>query len=523
MKNFIYVLLLIHCFSVTAFAANFKYINGLYIHKNCSYFAQELKKNWDQVPAEEKNDYLAKLADCSVERGQFEFAESLINNLDKKNYKSSILSQARAKLDLSRNDYKRITDDYETRKPKKATFQYYVYVAQSYYEQEEYDSSLKVLSYISPSKLTQYQKNIIRYWKAKNYFLKDEYEKTSYFLDLVLDDDEEKSWVRDAAQVLKNAVVAKYRPFRAVLYLSGTYDTNTNKQSLVNTISENDNPDSYIADGTYRVNPSFDFYFLKNRTTKQYINVDLSFAWSSEVTTNQAETYTIKYRSSKKTDTRNTFSWDLGVAKSQSSFKDSSNDAFLRLGLFHLLSDSKFATVSYRYNRNIEFGYKSSHTLSLSVFSVYDTQLIYGTLSHTQVFDNEANYEYDGLTVPFPAYGTVFGNYGVTSIDLAHSIDFTDEDTLRTQLSYSITDYQKENLPAGTESYTNSLNKRSDQALSISLIYANRWDEKTNVEIFATAIKGTSGGHQGYLYGNSFSNKNYTANQFGINLDWTYE
>jgi hypothetical protein len=478
---------------------------------------------WNDVPDAEVNDYLAKLADCSVERGQFEFAESLIRNLDKKSYKSSILSQAKAKLDLSRSDFKRITDDYELKKPKKATFQYYIYVAQSYYEQEDYDSALKVLSYISPSRLTSFQKNTIRYWKAKNYFLKDEYEKTSYFLDLVLEDDEETGWVKDASQVLKNTVVAKYRPFRAVLYVSGTYDTNTNKQSIVNTISEKENPESYIIDGTYRVNPSFDFYILKNRNTKKYFNVDLSFAWSSKETTNQSEAYSIKYRSSDKIDARNTFSWDIGATKSQSSFKDSSNDAFLRLGLFHLITNDKFATVSYRFNRNIEFGYKTGHTVSLSVFSVYDSQLIYGTISQTQVLDHAADYEYDGLSVPIPAYGTVFGNYGITSIDLAHSIDFNDQHSLRTQLSYSNTSYQAENLPAGSEAYTNSMKKRSDQTYSASLVYANRWDEKTNVELFATAIKGTSAGHQGYDYGGGFAHKNYTATQFGINLDWTYE
>lgn len=523
MKYFIFVFLFSQFISITASAVNLKYINGLYIHKNCEYFANELKKNWALVPAEEKDDYLAKLADCSIERGQLEFADSLISNLDRKNYKSPLLAQAKAKLDVSRSDFKRITDDYEAKKPKKATFQYFIYVAQSYYEQEEYDASLKVLSYISPNKLTSYQKNIIRYWKAKNYFLKDEYEKTTYFLDLVLEDDEEKSWVKDASQVLKNAVVAKYRPFRAVLYLSGTYDTNTNKESLTDEISDKENPASYIADGTYRINPSFDFYILKNKTTKQYINLDISFAWSSVVHENQSETYSIKYRNSKKTDSRNTFSWDLGLSKSQIMFKDSSNDAFIKFGLFHLINDSKFATATYKYNRNVEFGYKNTHTVALSVFSVYDTQLIYGTISQSQTFDQEANYEYDGVSIPYPAYGTVFGNYGITSIDLAHNIDFTEEDSLRTQLSYSNTSYQKENLPAGTEDLTNSVNKRSDQSYSLSLIYANKWDDKTNLELFVTAIKGTSSGHQGYYYGSSFSNKNYTATQMGINLDWTYE
>lgn len=522
-RHFIFVFLLIHCISVTAFAVNFKYINGLYVHRNCEYFARELKQNWDAVPEEEKNDYLAKLADCSIERGQFEFAESLMNNLERKNYKSSVLTQAKAKLDLSRSDFKRITDDYETKKPKKATFQYYVYVAQSYYEQEDYDSALKVLSYISPSKLTSYQKNIIRYWKAKNYFLKDEYEKTSYFLELILDDDEETSWVRDAAQVLQNTVVAKYRPFRAVLYLTGTYDTNTNKESVVNSISEKENPKSYIVDGTYRINPSFDFYLLKNKNTKKYINVDLSYSWSSEVTANESQSYSIKYRSSKKTDSRNTFSWDIGALKSQTEFQDSTNDAFVRLGLFHLIKEDKFATVSYRFSRNLEFGYKSSHILSLSVFSVYDSQLIYGTISHNQVFDHAADYEYDGVTAPVPVYGTVFGNYGITSIDLTHSIDFNDNNSMRTQLSYANTSYQDEKLPAGAESFTNSVKKRSDQTYSASLIFAHRWDEQTNFELFATGIKGTTRGHQGYIYGNSFINKNYTASQFGINFDWTYE
>lgn len=523
MRHFIFVFLLIHCVSNTAHAINLKYINGLYLHKNCEYFARELKDNWSEVPDEEKNDYLAKLADCSVDRGQLEFAESLFNNLDRKNYKSSILSQAKAKLDLSRSDFKRITDDYEAKKPKKATFQYYIYVAQSYYEQEDYDSSLKVLSYISPSKLTPYQKNIIRYWKAKNYFLKDEYEKTSYFLDLILDDEEETGWVKDAAQVLKNAVVAKYRPFRAVLYLNATYDTNTNKQSIANRISEDEVPSSYITDGTYRINPSFDFYLLKNRTTKRYVNVDLSFAWSSKETANESETYSIKYRNSQKTSSRNTFSWDLGLTKSQTEFKDSANDGFLRLGLFHLVTDDKFATITYRFARNLDFGYKTSHTVALSLFSVYDTQLIYGTISQSQTFDHAADYEFDGVTAPSATYGTVFGNYGTTSIDLAHSIDFTDVHSLRTQLSYSNTSYQAENLPAGSESLTNSFGKRSDQTYSASLIYANRWDEETNVELFATTIRGTSNGHQGYFYGGTFSHKNYTANQFGINVDWTYE
>lgn len=523
MKYFIFVFLLINCVSVTAHAANFKYINGLYLNKNCENFATELKAVWDEVPEEEKNDYLAKLADCSVDRGQLEFAESLFNALDRKNYKSSILNQAKAKLDLSRSDFKRITDDYESKKPKKATFQYYIYVAQSYYEQEEYDSSLKVLSYISPNKLTPYQKNIIRYWKAKNYFLKDEYEKTSYFLDLILDDDEETGWVKDAAQVLKNAVAAKYRPFRAVVYLNATFDTNTNKQSVVDQISEDDNPGSYVTDGTYRINPSFDFYLLKNKTEKKYINLDFSFAWSSKETSNEYETYSIKYRNSKKTDSRNTFSWDLGLTKSQTEFEDSANDGFVRVGLFHLLTDDKFATVTYRFSRNLDFGYKTSHAVSLSLFSVYDTQLIYGTISQSQTFDHAADYEFDGVNAPTATYGTVFGNYGITNIDLTHSIDFTDVHSFRTQLSYSNTSFQEENLPTGSETLTNSFGKRSDQTYSLSLIYTNRWDDETNVELFATAIKGTTRGHQGYFSDGSFSNKNYTANQLGINVDWTYE
>lgn len=273
MKYFIQIFLLIHCVSITARAANLKYINGLYLHKNCEYFARELKSNWDAVPENEKNDYLAKLADCSVDLGQLEFAESLFNVLDKKNYKSSILNQAKAKLDLSRSDFKRITDDYEAKKPTKATFQYYIYVAQSYYEQEDYDSSLKVLNYISPNKLTPYQRNIIRYWKAKNYFLKDEYEKTSYFLDLVLDDDDEKGWVKDASQVLKNAVVAKYQPFRAVLYLNTTYDTNTNKQSVVDTVSESTGT-VYIATATTTATTVVNYAIEKFSYSPTQIGVD---------------------------------------------------------------------------------------------------------------------------------------------------------------------------------------------------------------------------------------------------------
>lgn len=517
------MLLLIHCFSTTALAVNLKYINGLYLNKNCEYFARDLKNNWAIVPEEEKNDYLAKLADCSVDRGQLEFAESIFNNLERKNYRSSILNQAKAKLDLSRSDFKRITDDYEARKPKKATFQYYIYVAQSYYEQEDYDASLKVLSYISPNKLTDYQRNIIRYWKAKNYFVKDEYEKTTYFIDLILDDDEERGWVKDAAQVLKNAVYKKYRPFRAVVYFNSTYNTNTNKQSVANSITTDEKPSSYIIDGTYRVNPSMDFYIRKDRATKKYINLDLSFAWSSKETDNESETYSIKFRNSKKTDTRNTFSWDLGFAKSQIEFLDVSNDAFLRLGLFHLISNDKFAAATYRYSRNVEFQYKSNHTLSFSLFKVYDMQLLYGTLTHSQSFDRAADYKFDGVNAPFANYGTVFGNYGTTSIDLAHSIDLTDEDSLRTQLSYSNTAFQAENLPAGSENLTNSLSRRSDQTYSLSLVYAHRYDDEINVEFFGTSILGRTHGHQGYISGGVFSHKNYRANQVGVNLDWTYE
>lgn len=512
-----------HCISVTASAANLKYINGLYQNKNCDYFAREIKDNWAVIPDEDRNEYLAKLADCSIDRGQLEFAESIFNNLDRKNYKSSILNQAKAKLDLSRSDFKRITDDFEAKKPKKATFQYYIYVAQSYYEQENYDTSLKVLSYISPSKLTDYQRNIIRYWKAKIYFLKDEYEKTTYFLDLVLDDDEERGWVKDAAQVLKNAVRNKYSPFRAIVYLSATYDTNTDKQSVADSITVKEKPASYIIDGTYRINPSFDFYILKDKTSKKYINLDLSFAWSSKETDNESETYSIKFRNSKKTSARNTFSWDLGLTKSQIEFLDASNDAFVRLGLFHLVADDKFATVSYRYSKNVDFRYKSSHTASISLFKVFDTQLLYGTISHSQIYDHSADYEFDGFNAPFATYGTIFGNYGVTSLDLAHSIDITDEDTIRTQLSYSNTAFQAENLPAGSETLTNSTSKRSDQTYSGSLIYAKKYDDQTNIEFFATTIIGKSKGHQGYLSGNTFTHKNYTANQFGIKLDWTYE
>lgn len=523
MRHFILVLLLIHCFSITAHAANLKYINGLYLHKNCEYFARDLKNNWSIIPADERDDYLAKLADCSVDRGQLEFAESLFNNLDRKGYKSSILSQAKAKLDLSRSDFRRIVDDYELKKPKKATFQYYIYVAQSYYELEDYDTSLKVLSYISPNKLTGYQRNIIRYWKAKNYFLKDEFDKTSYFLDLISDDDEERGWVKDAAQVLQNAVRSKYSPFRAVIYMNATYDTNTNKQSITDDFVLEEKPASYIIDGTYRVNPSLDFYLRKDRTTKKYINVDFSFAWSSKETANEFETYSIKFRNSKKTDSRNTFSWDLGLTKSQVEFKDASNDAFLRLGLFHLVTDDKFATATYRYSRNLEFQYKTTHTVSVSLFKVFDTQLLYGTISHSQTYDHAADYTFDGSTAPIAEYGTVFGNYGTTSLDVAHSIDFTDEHSFRTQLSYANTAYQAENLPAGSETLTNSTSKRSDQTYSFSVVYANKYDDQTNVELFATAILGRSHGHQGFISGGEFSHKNYSANQFGINLDWTYE
>ncbi|AZZ37952.1 hypothetical protein CIK05_14455 [Bdellovibrio sp. qaytius] len=523
MRHFIFVLLLIHCFSATAFAANLKYINGLYLNKNCEYFTRDLKENWNVVPDDEKNDYLAKIADCSVDRGQLEFAESIINNLDRKNYKSSILNQAKAKLDLSRSDFKRITEDYELKRPKKATFQYYIYVAQSYYEIEDYDTSLKVLSYISPIKLTDYQRNIIRYWKAKNYFIKDEYDKTTYFLDLILDDDDERGWVKDAAQVLKNAVHNKYSPFRAVVYFNTTYDTNTNKESIAKSITVDEKPASYIIDGTYRVNPSLDFYIKKDKTVKKYINVDMSFAWSSKETQNESETYSVKFRNSKKTSARNTFSWDLGLSKSQLEFKDAANDAFARVGLFHLVADDKFATATYRYSRNIEFQYKSTHTLSLSLFKVFDSQLLYGTITQSQTFDHAADYSFDGSTAPIAVYGTVFGNYAITSIDLAHSIDFTDEDTLRTQISYSNTAYQEENLPAGSASLTNSTSKRSDQTYSFSLIYAKKYDDEINLEFFGTSIIGRTHGHQGFITGGTFSHKNYTANQFGINLDWTYE
>lgn len=527
MRPFFFVLLLIQClivgFAATASAANLKYINGLYLHKNCEYFARELKSNWQIIPEAEKNDYLAKLADCSIDRGQLEFAESIFNNLERKDYKSSILNQAKAKLDLSRSDYKRITDDYEKRRPKKATFQYFIYVAQSYYEQENYDTSLKILNYISPIQVTDYQRNIIRYWKAKNYFIKDDYEKTNYFLERILEDEEERGWVKDAAQALKNAVFDKYSPFNAALYLNATFDTNANKQSVANQITTEEKPASYIADGSYRINPSMDFYIKKDRISKKYINVDLSFAWSNERTEAASQTYSIKFRNSKQLDTRNTFSWDLGAIKQQLQFNDASNEGFLRLGLFHLVSNDKYATVSYRFSKNIEFQHKSTHTVSISLFKVYDAQLLYGTISQSQTYDRAADYAFDGVTAPTVVYGSVFGNYGSTSLDLNHSIDFTDEDTFRTQLSYTNTAYQAENLPAGSETLTNSTGKRSDQTYSLSLIYAKKYDDQINLEFFGTTILGRSHGHQGYISNGFFSHKNYSANQVGINLDWTYE
>jgi hypothetical protein len=291
-RHFIVVFLVGTLIAAQAFAVEVEYINGLYIHRNCEYFSNELKKNWEDIPENQRNDFLSKLADCSVERGQLEFAESLFRNLEKKNYNSSILNQAKAKLDLSRSDFKKVTDDYETNKPLKATFQYYIYVAQSYYEQENYDASLKVLTYISPTKLTDYQRNIIRYWKAKNYFLKDEYDKTTYFLDLILDEKLD-NWVTDAAQVLQNAVTAKYRPFRAVIYTNATYDTNANKESVSTRVTNDDIPESYIIDGTYRINPSLDFYVFKNKTQKKYINLDFAFNWSSKEIENDTETYSV--------------------------------------------------------------------------------------------------------------------------------------------------------------------------------------------------------------------------------------
>jgi hypothetical protein len=520
-RHFIVVFLVGTLIAAQAFAVEVEYINGLYIHRNCEYFSNELKKNWEDIPENQRNDFLSKLADCSVERGQLEFAESLFRNLEKKNYNSSILNQAKAKLDLSRSDFKKVTDDYETNKPLKATFQYYIYVAQSYYEQENYDASLKVLTYISPTKLTDYQRNIIRYWKAKNYFLKDEYDKTTYFLDLILDEKLD-NWVTDAAQVLQNAVTAKYRPFRAVIYTNATYDTNANKESVSTRVTNDDIPESYIIDGTYRINPSLDFYVFKNKTQKKYINLDFAFNWSSKEIENDTETYSVKFRNSRRTDSRNTFSWDLGFTKSQANFKDSSNDAFGRLGLFHLITNDKFATVSYRYSKNTEFLYKSSHTVSLSLFKIYDSQLLYGTVTRIQAYDHEANYEFNGSSAPYAAYGTPFSNYGYTSIDLAHSIDFTDIHTLRTQLSYANIAYQKENLPAGADAFTNSNGKRTDETYSFSLVYSNKYSDETNVELFATTILGLSRGHQGYK-STTFINKNYTANQFGINVDWTYE
>lgn len=522
MRYFIIAILLVLSLYSQVFAANLQYINGLYTNKNCDYFSNELKKSWEQIPESEKNDFLAKLADCSVDRGQLEFAESLFRNLEKKNYNSSILNQAKAKLDLSRSDFKKITDDFEQRRPTKATFQYYIYVAQSYYEQESYDNSLKILNYISPDKLTEYQKNIIRYWKAKNYFLKDDYEKTTYFLDLILDGDE-RNWITDAATVLKNAVFTKYRPFRAVLYLNATYDDNTNKESVADSVTEDEQPNSFIIDGTYRVNPSFDFYLLKNKTTKKYINLDLNFAWSSKESENQSQTYTLKYRSSKKQGTRNTFSWDLGFTKSEFQFQESSDDAFVRLGLFHLLTADKFITTFYRHSRNVRSFDRSSHSLAISLFSIYDAQLIYGTVTQTQVFAESADYSFDGSTTPIVTNGTVFSNYGITTLDLAHSIDLSDRHSFRTQLSFANIAYAAEDLPAGSESLTNSTAKRSDQTYGLSFVYTNKYSDDTNIELFATKIMGTTRGHQGYLTNGEFINKNYTANQVGINIDWTYE
>lgn len=517
------IVLLLGCFSISAAtAANITYINGLYVHKNCEYFSRQLKEKWAEIPEDTQNDFLAKLADCSVDREQLEFAESLFTLLDKKNYSSSILKQAKAKLDLSRSDFKKITDDYETRKPLKATFQYYIYVAQSYYEQEQYDSSLKVLNYVSPKNLTEYQKNVIRYWKAKSYFLKDEFEKTNYFLDLILEESE-RNWITDASQVLKNALNAKYRPFRAVVYTSASYTDNANKRSVNSTTSNEDNPLSYKADGTYRVNPSLDFYTFKNQNTKKYINLDLNFSWYSQERINSYETYSLKYRSSEKKSARNTFSWDLGFTKTQLKFTDYSDDVFARLGLFHVITNDKFATISYRYSHSTVIPNKSSHTLSLSLFSVYDTHLIYGTVTRLQSFDRAAEYSYDGINTPYTLQGTPFGSYGYTSIDFNYSLDLNDHNTLRAQASYINISYQDENIPSGSEVLTNSTSKRSDDTYSMSLVYTHEYNDDINMELFGTTTRGISRGHQGFLYLGEFYNKNYTANQIGLNLDWTYE
>lgn len=521
MRLFYFIFLLINFYSTAGFSSSLSYINGLYLNKNCDYFSAELKKNWAIIPEDQKDTFLTKLADCSIERGQFEFAESLFRNLEKKNYNSTLLNQAKAKLDVSRNDFRKITDDYEEKRPTKATFQYYIYVSQSYYEQENYDESLKVLNFISPQKLTSYQKNIIRYWKAKNYFLKDDYEKSKYFIDLILDSDE-SNWITDAAKALKSSVNARHKLFRAIIYFTTNYEDNVYKNSVHDTISMSENSNNYIKDIVYRFNPTFDFYLVKNQKIKSGFNLDVSMAWASETIDNQAESFSLKYKKSNKVNDTSTLSWELGFTKSQTKFKDVTNDGFLRLGLFHLIAPDLFSTVTYRYSKNTIVPNKSGHAIFLSLFSILESQMIYGTISRSQNYDENATYSFDGISAPLIDTGVAFGNYSTTSFDLAHSLDFNDFNSFRTQLSYVLIGFQEENLPAGSEVFTNDLSKRSDSILSLTLAYTHRYNDETNIELFATTTKGTTKGFQGYSY-STFAHKNYTANQIGVNLDWTYE
>lgn len=516
-----FLLLIFLNFIPFAKAQNLKYLDGLYQNRNCQYFAVEVKKYYSQLPDDYKDNFLAKLADCSVERDQLEFAESIIKNLEKRDVKSTILQQAKARLFVQRNDFAEVIKDFTKNKPTKATFQYYLYVAQSYYEVENYDESLKVLSFISPLKLTTEQKNIIRYWKAKNYFLKDDIDKALTFLDYI-DESEDESWVKEAAHTLLKSIRAKQKMHKLVVIANAAYDDNYYKQSSQNNISLAPNETSYIQNGVYRINPIYEGYLVKNPTTKKFIGLELNWVWPSLIFQNQTETTTLKYRESHRTDNKTTLTWDIGLTKTQLSYVDYSDEVFIKLGAFHLIQNNIFSTFNFKYAKGTDDSSKSNNSQSLTLFYIMEAKMLYATLAKSQVFAESAQYSLSGFTTPVARSGIPFSNYDALTVDLTFSYEINDEHSIRTSATIGQVKYQKEDIPPAAASLTNSTDQRIDQTLTGTLVYTTKLDESSNLEFSYSHTEGSSEGHQGFL-GSSFSHKNYINNIYAINYDWTFE
>lgn len=507
--------------SQSLYALNTDNLISLYNQRKCTEYITEVKKNWKTIPSLSKNLTLVYLAECAIETNQISFAESIIRHLEKKNENQVLILQVKSRLDLKNEAYSKITDEYEFSPPQKASLNYFINVAQSYYEQQSYDESLNLLSQINLKKLNQFQINLVRYWKAKNYFLKDEYEKSLYFVDLI-ETSQNKSWINEATIELKKSIKEKHKTITYSISSSIVYDDNANRESIQNTISLENNPSSYIKDGIYRFNPIVEYYFQKNKNNKKFFVVDTSFSWASVQHESDSQNYILKYKSSEKLNPSNTFSWEAGFSKSQLSFQDTNNDIFTKLGYFYLFNYETFLSGSFKVSKSISSKDKSALYGSLALFKIINSHLVYMTISNSITYDKAAQFSLSSNSYPTVDTGTLFSNSDSQSISLAYSYDLDDRNNFKIQGDYSTTKYNKEDLPIESLIYTNSSERRQDVQQTYSLSWSQKYLSQLTLEYFYSQTLSSSTGQQS-IATSTFSNKNYVANQVGINIDWTYE